>query len=77
MKKNFSIRKPDHVQSDTSQISVPDLIPLLSFLRIMLSAVEFYDQLRFWTIEINDVITNWLLPIKLQAFKLFSSKAGP
>ena len=43
----------------------------------MLSAVEFYDQLRFWTIEINDVITNWLLPIKLQAFKLFSSKAGP
>ena len=75
LSKYFSIAESEHLQSLSNQIFVPSLIFLAPFFCIMLSAVEFYDQLSLRTIEINDVLAYGLLPVELMTVKLLAPNA--
>ena len=62
---NLFICYPKYAQSKRFRIGCPFFIVFPCFLIIMLPTINFYDEFKFRTIKINDIISNHILTIKL------------
>jgi len=69
------VPEPQHPIARLGQKLSP---PLIRFNLIsMMSAIQLNDQPRFWTEEVHDVATDWLLPSELKAVHLSAAQLHP
>lgn len=56
---------------------IPNLIFDYSFLTVVLAAVDLNNKFCFWAIEVDYVISNYLLPVELLAPQLSAPDPRP
>ena len=62
----FQIGETQNLKSAVFQITCPDKIILLLFRIIVLRTIQFDHQLRLVTVEIHNVVANFILPAELK-----------
>ena len=60
----FDVRVSENAKPESGKIRIPFPILFLSFFLKMLRTVELYDHLCFCAVEIHDIGTDHLLPLK-------------
>ena len=77
LQKHFPIIEPQHAQTHLYQHCITHRIGTPALNRKVLATVQFDDQLSCRCIEIHDVLSQWNLPVKLNAADLVTPNAEP
>src|SRR5690606_10537617 len=75
--RHLPVVEADHPQPQRLQRSGALAVVFDGFRRMVLGTVQFDDQLRRGTVEIDDVASQRFLPVELQAAQLLAAQAGP
>ena len=72
---NFSTVKSQHFQTKRGYIGISNSVFLNMVAHPMLGSIHFHSQFCLGREEIHNMLTDWFLPIKLDAKKLFIPEA--
>ena len=61
---NIVVSKPQYPQAERIQEFIFDLVVCHSVTGKVPTAINLDDQLRFWAIEIDDIVANRFLPVE-------------